>query len=680
MRADSAETSSAATGAPKDPISRALGHPVAYVATAVILLAVFAWPFLSDAARVAPTKDPAFYTWRTEAFLTEDPATLLGIEGPQGMFAAGYRVTAPILGGLLRHVAGIGSLHVTVFLMVSLPVLIALALAGFAHSRFRDPLVWHSTAIGSAGLLLTPPFVGYLDNVLCLFFLAASLFFIEGAQRSWVDRALFFVLLLLAGLTHPTTLVIFVATLGLMAGLKLLLSKFDIKATLVSDGWMLATGAASVVATVAIWTFGLWGPSVSLTEAALPPPYGASFFIDRMMLWIGTMRPVLNGPLFLVGLVGLLAGGRELLASTHVRAILSWLAPLAGLFGFIAGLTYPYYRFFNTTLSWVLLVGIGGGFAARFFLSGGRTGAARVAMSLGAVAVGVILVTNITHGLDVSGWTKVKNQWLEPEARADLDELRQALALEDPDRPVVFVIDDELPEPFQIYGASKLYGNTSRYGLPPGQIDRGYLYLGSIENLIAGEPTSTGDETYDPLSTALLEDTTQGIQRSGLDPVIVIAKIFNPAGANAQVAAGEEDLPESVTSQLTSQVGVGRSVWTLHDGSIYEWTDAGRVGLERSGLQPEDPNAIVNLLQVLFGLVLIALPGLAWYLWSNDDRATPRALALVPAVGMGVVTLGGVVVVAIARAPFSAPVAFATIAVGLVLAVAMRFLPRHEVA
>ena len=41
------------------------------------------------------------------------------------------------------------------------------------------------------------------------------------------------------------------------------------------------------------------------------------------------------------------------------RVSIVWLAPLVGLFGFVGGLTYPYYRFFNTTLAWVLLVGVG---------------------------------------------------------------------------------------------------------------------------------------------------------------------------------------------------------------------------------------------------------------------------------------------------------------------------------
>src|SRR5207245_3162281 len=45
-----------------------------------------------------------------------------------------------------------------------------------------------------------------------------------------------------------------------------------------------------------------------------------------------------------------------------------WLLPYAGCFGFLAGLTYPYYRFMNTTLAIVVLAGMGAWVAARFFL------------------------------------------------------------------------------------------------------------------------------------------------------------------------------------------------------------------------------------------------------------------------------------------------------------------------
>ena len=658
------------SGPGSDPVTRLLGHPAAYAATAAILLALFAWPFLGDGDRVAPTKDPAYYTWRTEAMITEDPLTVLGIEGPNGMFAAGYRVAAPVIGGLLRHVGDIGSLTVTIFLMVALPVLISLLLAGFARRTFPDPLVWHAVAFTSAGLLLTPPFVGYLDNVLCLFFLAAGLYFLRA--DTWPARGALFLMLLLAGFTHPTTLVIFCVVLGAMSAVRLVATRFDLRDVIRQDGWMLGVGFAAAVTTFLIWTIGIWGRSVSLTEAALPPPYSSAFFVDRMMLWIDAMRPALNGPLFLLGAI-VVARAAGAWRDHETRISLVWLAPLLGCLGFLAGLAYPYYRFFNTTLAWVLLAGLGAGFALRFFLDRGRR---QPLLLVGVLAIVVVLGTNLWHGFQVSGWTKVKNQWLSPEARVDLDELRSAIALEERDRPIVFVVDDEPPDPRQIYGFTKLSGNTSRYGLPAGQIDRGYLYLGDVENLLRGEPTETGEEVYDDLSRDFLADTQAGIERAGIPPLIVVAEAFNPAGANAELAAGEAELELPATGGETADGPP--DVWTLHDGAIFQVTPDGPVGLERSGLPEEPPGAAVHIGRVLLGLGLLLAPGVLMLPKVLRDSSFADALGLVPALSLALSSVVGVVILAVMRAPFSASVALMTALAAAVLAFILRIGPSRR--
>ena len=140
---------------------------------------------------------------------------------------------------------------------------------------------------------------------------------------------------------------------------KLVFRRFDLRAVLREDLPMLLSALAAAVVTVAIWTVGIWGESAPLTDAALAPPYDSDFFLNRMGLWIDAMRPWLNGPLLVVGVVGILAAGKRWVNEDLARVSILWLAPLAGLFGFIGGLTYPYYRFFNTTLAWLLLVGLG---------------------------------------------------------------------------------------------------------------------------------------------------------------------------------------------------------------------------------------------------------------------------------------------------------------------------------
>jgi hypothetical protein len=132
------------SGGPR--LQRILGSPIAFIATALILLVLFGGTFLANPDRVAPTKDPAYYTWRTEMTRTETPETLLETKGPYDYFSSGYRLTAPVTGALLRNIPGVSDVHTTVFLMVLLPVFTALLLASFAYRHRRDPLLHRSSA------------------------------------------------------------------------------------------------------------------------------------------------------------------------------------------------------------------------------------------------------------------------------------------------------------------------------------------------------------------------------------------------------------------------------------------------------------------------------------------------------------------------------------------------------
>jgi hypothetical protein len=631
-------------------IDRALGHPLAFILTACVLLLLFAWPFLSDQDRVAPTRDPAFYTWRIEALMTEEPERLLEIEGPDGMFAAGYRVTAPVLGAFLRQLPDVAQLSAVTFMMVGLPVLTALLLAGFAYRERREPLMFHSVAFAAGGLMLTPPFVGYLDNILVLFFLAAALPFLSATRESWSARIIVGILLLLCGLTHPTTLVIFCLVLGSMSVIRLLVRRFDLRSVLRDDAPMLITAFVSVVVTVAIWTIGLWGRSVSLAEAALLPPYGVDFFLDRLLLWVNAMRPLLNGPLLIIGLAGLLATRpwQALGEDDMTRLSVAWLTPLIGIFGFLAGAAYTYYRFFNTTLAWVLLVGVGAFFALRFFLERAQRGGTNSLAWLGVAAIVLILVTNFTTGFKLSGWTNSGNQWIDPQTREDMEALRGYLATQDPDRPVVFIADDEPPRPFQIYAFAKLTGNTSRHGLPEGMIDQGYLYLGSLENYLEGRPTERGDDTYDELSPALLEDAERGIARTGKEPIVVLASEFNKTSEVESGASLSEETPDVVV---------------VHEGGVFLSGREMQVPPEGEG-----DGGLLHLLRVLGGMLLLLVPGFIAFRALLPDGRLAEGLGLVPALSAALLALSGIVVIAVARGPFSLALAVISLVVAAAFA------------
>ncbi|MFN2489623.1 MAG: hypothetical protein ABR529_07780 [Actinomycetota bacterium] len=625
-----------------------LGHPLAFLATALILLTLFGWTFVANPDRVAPTKDPAYYTWRTEALISEDPVTLLEIRGAFDMFAGGYRVAAPVIGGFLRQVAGISSLHSTAFLMVIVPVVTALLLAGFAYRNRRDPLIFHAVAFGTASLYLTPPFVGYLDNILCLFFLAAAIWFIGPARDSLAARSALLLFLVLAGFTHPTTLAIFCLTLGAIAFVRLLFRRFDLRSVVRDDGPMLATAFAAGVVTYLVWTVGIWGESASLGEAALPPPYGSGFFVERMLLWIKAMRPALNAPLFLVGLVGVIVTARRWFEDSLAMVSIVWLLPLGGLFGFLAGIAYPYYRFFNTTLAWVLLVGVGAYLLLRLFLDLARRGGIAVLALLGVAAIIAIFATNLSAGFDQAGWNDPSKGWISAQTRRQLDLLRAALGGDE--RPVVFVIDDETST-FQIWGFTKLAGNTSRYALPHGHIDQGYLYLGSLQSFLDGEPTLRGEATYDKLSPELLANAEEGIDESGEEPIVVVASAFNATGANAEIAAAAEP------------VDAAEEVWIVNDNGVIT---PGGPSLAGDTVERSDAGGL-HVLRVLGALALLLVPGALAFRRFVPGGTFAEALGMVPALSTALLGLVGMVVLALARAPFSSGPAWVALLITAVL-------------
>lgn len=670
-KANGAYEAPAGTTGGAGALDRILDRPAAFIVTALILVAIFGATFISNPDRVAPGDDPAFYTWRTETLMSEEPSVLLEETGPRDVLAGGYRLSTPIIGSYLRQGAGVAMTSMTIVLTVAVRVLIALLLAGFAYrysstigfyrrkpglnepGKQRDPVIFHAVALTVGSLMLAPPFFGYLDNLLCLLFLTSSLFLLDGLRTSWGARVGFAALLVLAGLTHPTTLVFFCAVLGAAAGLRLLLRRFDLRSVIRDDAPMLLSAFAAVVVTYAIWKIGAWGPAVSLSEAAVPPPATQDFFETRLFGWIDQLRPLLNGPLLILGLMGLLVAGRDAFEREFSRITIMWLLPLAGVFGFLAGLSYPYYRFFNTTVAWVLLAGLGAGLLVRLFLTSARR--TNPLPLIGVFAVLAIIGTNFTSGLE--RWTAPDEGWLTDQQVTDFRALRVALEEEGQDRPVVFVLDSDATEPVRIYGFMKFSANVSRAGLPHGYLDRGYVYLGSLDNLIRDEPTEGANDDYLEISTDTLDDALEGIERTGKDPIVVLASTFNQTGANAEIVPGEFNLVQGGDRDT--------DIWSVSDGEVYDWSVGAPIV---SDVEEEDSN-ILHLFVVLLGLALLMIPGYIWFRGALPDAGLAEGLGLVPALSLAMLTVSGFVVVAVTRTSFTTPFVWA----GVVLAAAGAF-------
>jgi hypothetical protein len=119
-------------------------------------------------------------------------------------------------------------------------------------------------------------------------------------------------------------------------------------------------------------------------------------------------------------------------------------------------------------------------------------------------------------------------------------------------------------------------------------------------------------------------------------------------------------------------------VWTLHDGGVYQMTENGPVGLERSGLPEEEPGLLLHIGRVLLGLAVLFVPGVLLLPKVLRDATLADALGLVPALGLALASVIGVIVLAVMRAPFSGSLAWMTALATCVLAFILRIGPRRQ--
>jgi hypothetical protein len=624
------------------------------VAATLALLLFMARPFLRDPSRLAPTRDPAWYTWRTQVLLEGGPAALLEKDGPFGMLSRGYRVTTPLLGALLHRIPGVDTYRFTLWMAVGLPVLTSLALAAFAYRHKRDMLAFLLTLTASVPLFTTRPFIGYMDNVFALFFLATALFFLEPSRTSWPARVALGGLAFLATLTHPPTALLFGLVLGAGAGFRWLAYGFSFRRVLQADGPMIFSVLLGLVAGALVW-LGLWGPSAPLTGAALTQPYTADFFRARLGEWIRSLRPQFTLPMAALGVAWI--GGeffRRRSVDRHSAVSLLWALPVAGVFGFALGIAFPFYRFLNVTLALMLLVGMGAWALTRFARwLGPRVGDR---WRLAQAAAAIVVLAGIAVFLVKPGartWSR-QTPWTSSSMRLTLATAR-GFASAYPESPIVFVIH---PKPvMRSWGLTKQATNILFSGVDGSRVEDAHVFVGTVEDLLVLRPRVTGQPVFDRVSRGFTEDV-----KGALEATSSPAVAFYLPGLDASDAPP----PPGTVAELSPSLAVVQG-----PGLVPVSGTARRAAYEaerQEGLRitpPPAPPDLLGLGRTVLGLAfLLLVPGLLVMRRLGLDDF-PARLALVPAVSLAMSIAAGVCVVAVLRGPFTVATGWITVSVAV---------------
>ncbi len=662
---------------------------------AIILLFVLGRPFLADPSRSAPTRDPAWYTWRADVILQSDPAAVVGDWGPKGLFSAGYRVSVPMAGALLQRVAGVDSYSFSTILMLGIPVLTGLALGAGAFRSRGDPLIVLVTMLAAVALFLTTPYVGYLDNITVLFLLSMTLPFLQAARTSWGARSALFLIGTAAAFTHPTSCALFGVVLLAVFGFHVLTARFSIAPVLRSDGPMLSSIGLGMIAGLAMWPIGIWGQAASLKEAALPPPYTKRFFVDRLGGWIGSMQPVVIVPFIVVAVVATILLARRTRRPAHLydTAAIWWMLPMAGVLTFVAGSEFqvsgdpgspvvPYYRFMNATAAPMALVGLGAFVVIRRFLRPGRRVApigALVAV-LVAGSLGWVVLDGLQHR-----WSSETNQWANQAVRTSLAAVHEVVA-DAGERPNVLVVNyDDVDIPSQrtntAYGWAKTYSNVFRTGLPGGTQQYSATFLGTVEDFLANRPTTGPSASYTKAAAQHFGELQVRKRTYEANPVAFLIGQYYGGLCNEAPSCTSDVEQQRLAEATKDAIEIGPDVYVLQGpglftpapGTVDRARAAGQEAADQFSNHPPATANPVHTLLVLAGIFMLAvLPGLIAAPWFELND-TPSRIALIPGLSVVLTVLSGIAVLTVWRGPFTTAKGWATVVVAVAVAAGLRF-------
>jgi MFS transporter len=543
------------------------------------------------------------------------------------------------------------------------------------------------TMLATAGLFLTTPYVGYLDNITVLFLLCLIVAFADAARTSWGARVAIFLVGMAAAFTHPTTCVLFGVSLLAVFGTHLVTSRFLLGSAMRSDGPLLLSTGFGMVTGLALWVVGIWGPGGPelLKDAALPPPYTAEFFRQRLVEWVTSMEPLVTFPLVLVAIVSTIVVAKKTRtpAGQYEQVSIWWMLPFAGVLTFLLGQQIPYYRFMNATAAPMALVGIGSFVAVRWLYRG--EGLRRAAGALGALAVVGALAWGFIDPA-MNRWAQQDNQWAPQSVRTSLAAAREVVVSAG-ERPSILIVNygnlDDGTGSNTTYGWAKTYTNVFRTGLPGSFAKYQVTYVGTVEDFRRGIPSDGPSENYRETSESHWRELRRRRATYEEPPIVFLIGEYYAGRCNgvpqSECTADEEQASFERATADAIEIGPGTYVLTGED--LYEPPDEmverARGAADAAAARFADPAGPLDNLphqaRVLAGLFVLAmLPGLlaAPFFGLKD---TPSRIALIPGTSIVMSLLSGIAVLGVWRGPLTGAKAWTVVAIAVGMGAALRF-------
>lgn len=580
----------------------------------VTILGLFLWVYRARDLETPIGWDNVEYVWRTRL------AQEVGVRNvpdavPPGMVVKEGRPAYLVVAASLSSLEGIEVLHLAVVLPAVMAAALGLAAAAFLRMAVRVPrwgLIPSAVAIGVSINVVLMYEYGYLDNLMAAAVLmAAAIPLVASIEERWAIVPAI-ALLGAVGVIHGAFLAVVLASIAVTALVYLPTSYRQWR----RGGQMLLDTPSARLGEVAVGAGVLAGATLFATVSNPPTPrLNRGELAKKLREDLPRYRLPFLLPLAGLGAAPLARAGRE--RDGRTRFVLTFFLAWSGitLAGYVAyrfsTLPIPANRLLLFALALPLLALLAVFWLARVL------GRSSKRLSIAIVLTGVAAMVFLSEV-----------EWFRTPSYVDPVKYEEAAAadaylrsVDAPiDTPVVFIVDDQGPIP----AASVPFMRDHILGAVSSErVAHTFVYVGSVENYLAGRPTLSGRRQYDQVSRRFFSRMKHTYEQ---DPVVLIASSFNVSHYHPWA----DTRPESVYRD--QGVSVVR----------------GPLPPVRS-IEPVDPTGNPGVVKIAFlstvTLALLAFVGLGWAVallrrWLGRTEI----LAVAPAVGVAALVFGGLVI------------------------------------